>query len=92
MEQFDRPPSRFPSLYSYAKKSPMLRFKFFILLTLTLLGRISPVHAQPINIELLPSTNPATLTLRFPGLSLENPDHALLLATASSFDLSLIHI
>ena len=86
MEQFDRAPSRFPARHSSAKKSTMLRFKFFLLLTLTLLGRISPVHAQPITIEILPSTNPSSVLLRFPGLSLENPDHALLLATASGFD------
>ena len=86
MEQFDRAPSRFPARHSSAKKSTMLRLKSFLFLTLTLLGQISPVLAQPIAIELLPSTNPSTLILRFPGLSLNNPDHALLLATASSFD------
>ena len=64
----------------------MIRLNTFRLSFLLLLAWICPLSAQPITIELLPSKNPSSLLLRFPGLSLENPDHALFLATASGFD------
>jgi len=64
----------------------MIRLTTFRISFLLVLVWICPLSAQPITIELLPSKNPSSLLLRFPGLSLENPDHALLLATASGFD------
>ena len=64
----------------------MIRLNIFRLSFFLLLAWICPISAQPLTIELLPSKNPSSLLLRFPGLSLENPDHALLLATASGFD------
>ena len=64
----------------------MIRLNTFRLSFLLLLAWICPLLAQPITIELLPSKTPSSLLLRFPGLSLENPDHALLLATTSGFD------
>ncbi len=71
----------------------MIRLNIFRLSFFLILAWICPISAQPITIELLPSKNPSSLLLRFPGLSLDNPDLALritfLLKTSDTYDLKL---
>jgi len=64
----------------------MLRAKSFSAFFSLLVFWVGSLQAQPLSIELLPSKDPASLLLRFPGLALENPHHTLLVATASGFD------